>query len=147
MKTHIATLIAAVAMIVPAFAGDNHPKNESGPNGGRVISTVDPHAEFFVTKDRKVQITFLGKDGKAIEPAAQVVTVTAGERSAPAKLTFVKEGTVLISEQTFPEGNMVPTVVQIKVTPEAKAVVEKFNANMAECPGCKLSEYACTCSH
>jgi len=37
--------------------------------------------------------------------------------------------------------------VQIKLTPEAKTVVEKFNLNLSECPGCKLKEYACTCEH
>jgi len=54
-------------------------------NDQTVRDYVDPKAEFFVTKDRKVQITFLDKEGKAIEPAAQVVTVTAGERSAPVR--------------------------------------------------------------
>lgn len=149
MKQHILTLLAMIAIAIPAFAsGDHsHAKKEAGPNGGRVIKTVEPNAEFFVTAERKVQITFLGADGKATAPAAQIVTVTAGDRSAPTKLTFVKSGDVLISEQTLPEGDGYPTVVQIKVTPEAKAVVEKFTTSMAKCPECKFAEYACICAH
>jgi len=149
MKTPVLTLIAPLALSIPAFAaGDHkHEKKEAGPNGGKILTAVKPHAEFFVTADRKVQITFLGEDGKAIAPAAQTVIVTAGERSAPTKLTFAKSGNVLISEQTLPEGNGFPAVVQIKVTPDSKAVAEKFNLNLSECPGCKLKEYACTCGH
>jgi hypothetical protein len=149
MKTPILAFITADALALPALAaGDHtHEKKEAGPHGGRVLTAIQPHAEFFVTADRKVQITFLGEDGKAIPPAAQTVTVTAGERSAPTKLTFIKSGEVLVSEQPLPDGNDFPTVVQIKDTPEAKAVVEKFNLNLSPCPGCKLAEYACICSH
>jgi hypothetical protein len=38
-------------------------------------------------------------------------------------------------------------VVQIKVTPDAKTVTEKFNLNLEKCPTCKYQEYACTCEH
>lgn len=149
MKTPILTLIATLALTIPAFAADDHKHEikEAGPNGGKILTAIEPHAEFFVTPDRKVQITFLGENGKAIAPAAQIVTVTAGERSAPTKLSFAKSGDVLLSEQALPAGNDFPTVVQIKVTPEAKATVEKFNLNLSKCPECKLVEYACTCSH
>ncbi len=151
MKTPILTLIATLILAFPAFAADNHghdhAKKEAGPNGGKILTAIEPHAEFFVTSDRKVQITFLDDDGQAIAPAGQVVTVTAGERSAPKKLAFAQSGNVLVSDQPLPEGMAFPAVVQIKVTPEAKTVVEKFTLNMAKCPECKLAEYACTCSH
>jgi hypothetical protein len=149
MKSPILVFITTVALALPTLAADDHTheQKEAGPNGGRVLTATQPHAEFFVTADRKVQITFLGEDGKDTAPAGQTVTVTAGERSAPTKLTFIKVGEVLVSEQPLPEGNDFPTVVQIKDTPEAKAVVEKFNLNLSPCPGCKLAEYACICSH
>lgn len=151
MKTKILTTLATLLLALPAFAADghghSHAKKEAGPNGGRILTAIEPHAEFFVTADRKVQITFLGDNGKAIAPSGQVVTVTAGERSAPTKLTFVSSGNVLISENPLPAGNLLPAVVQIKATPEAKAVVEKFNLNLAKCSECGLAEYACTCSH
>ncbi|HEY5894629.1 MAG TPA: hypothetical protein VIT91_15515 [Chthoniobacterales bacterium] len=149
MKATILALLSALVLAIPAFAtGDHsHEKKKAGPNGGRIIKVVEPNAEFFVAADRKVQITFLGTDGKAIAPAAQIVTVTAGDRSAPVKLTFIKSGDVLISEQALPEGDGFPTVVQIKATPEAKAAVEKFNLSLSKCPECKLDEYACICAH
>ena len=148
MKTSALHLLAAIALALPALAADEHDHaKEGGPNGGKILTSIEPHAEFFVTADRKVQITFLGGDGKAIPPAEQTVTVTAGDRIAPAKLTFAKSGNVLLSDKTLPEGNGFPTVVQIKVTPGAKAVVEKFNLNLSKCPTCKFAEYACTCGH
>ncbi len=151
MKTkHIVALAAALLVTVTLQAADEghrHDKKQAGPNGGRLITVIDPHAEFFVTADRKVQITFVGEDGKAVAPAEQVIAVTTGERSAPVKLTFLKSGGFLVSEQPIPEGNLLPVVVQLKSTPDSKAVVEKFTLNLSECPGCKLAEYACICDH
>lgn len=147
MKTTAIHLLATLILALPALAADDHAKTEAGPNGGKILTAIEPHAEFFVTADRRVQITFLGGDGKAIAPAAQTVIVTTGDRTAPTKLTFVKSGDALVSEQAIPEGNNLPTVVQIKVTPEARAAVAKFNLTLAKCPGCKLPEYACTCAH
>jgi len=151
MKTkHILTILTTSLLVLSAHAGPGHthgPKREAGPNGGRVILNVDPHAEFFVTADRKVQITFLDDANQPLAPGEQVVKVTTGERSAPTKLTFVKQGGALLSEQTLPEGTSWPAVVQIKATPDAKAVVDKFTLNLAVCSGCKLAEYACICDH
>lgn len=141
MKKNLALILI---LALPALAGE---KKEAGPNGGRILTAVEPHAEFFVTSDRKVQITFLGENGKPIAPAGQTVAVTTGERANPARLTFAKSGDVLLSEQPLPDGNNFPTVVQIKASPDAKAAVEKFNLNMTICPECRLAEYACTCGH
>lgn len=127
--------------------GHEHAKKEAGPNGGRLITSVEPHAEFFVTAERKVQITFVDDAGKVVAPAGQVVTVTAGDRSAPTKLTFAAAGNSLISNAVLPAGNDFPTVVQIKASADAKTVTEKFNLNMSKCSDCSLAEYACTCAH
>ncbi|MFZ4773894.1 MAG: hypothetical protein ACOYM3_00930 [Terrimicrobiaceae bacterium] len=150
-KNTVLTLVAAIAAQLTIHAADDHGHSHAakaaGPNGGRLISAVEPHAEFLLTPDRKIQITFVGENGQSIAPDQQVVTVTTGERSAPVKLTFVKTGEVLISEQVVPEGNNLPVVVQIKTSPEAKTVIEKFHLNPAICPGCQKAEYACTCEH
>ena len=147
--TGILPLAIAILTSLTLHAGKNHSheKKEPGPNGGRILTSIEPHAEFLVTADHKVQITFVDDNGKPIAPAAQVVTVTTGERSAPVKMTFAKTGDTLVSEQTVPEGNNFPVVVQIKTTPDAKASVEKFTLNLSNCPDCKYAEYACTCSH
>lgn len=124
-----------------------HEKAEAGPNGGRVLHEVEPHLEFFVTKDRKVQITALGEDGKAIPISAQSVSLTGGDRSKPTRMSFAKSGNVLVSDVAFPEGNDFPVVVQIKAAPDSKSVIEKFNLNLNDCPTCEHKEYACICDH
>jgi hypothetical protein len=70
-----------------------------------------------------------------------------GDRSAPTKLAFTKDGDKLVSDKVIPEGKELPVVVQIKTTPEAKSVAAKFNLNLADCPTCEHAEYACTCAH
>ena len=147
--TRILPLAIAILSSLTLHAGTDHSheKKQAGPNGGRILTCIEPRAEFFVTADRKVQITFVDDNGKAIAPAEQVVTVTTGERSAPVKMTFAKTETALLSEQTVPEGNNFPVVVRIKTNPDAKAIVEKFTLNLSICPDCKYAEYACICSH
>lgn len=151
MKIHtIALRLLAFAVVafalVPAQAQDKK-KRVAGPNGGRVIETLEPRAEFFVTPDRKVQITFLDKAGKPVAPAEQVVTVTAGQRSAPTKLAFAKSGNALVSTTSLPPGDDLPAVVQIKPTPSGKVVTERITVDLSTCGECKLAEYACTCAH
>ena len=147
MKTHLLRLLALAALALTANFATAHETIIAGPNRGRMLTKSKPPAEFLVTAERKVQITFIGADGKPIAPADQVVTVTTGERAAPTKLTFTKTDTGLISEGVLPAGNDFPTVVQIKATPDAKASVARFNLNTATCSGCKNGEYACVCGH
>ena len=152
MKSTLLTLAAlGLALTVGAAEKEkddhDHDHAKAGPTGGKLITKVEPHAEFFVNKDNKVEIRFVDDDMKVIAPGEQVVTVTLGDRSAPTKLSFIKEGNKLISDKVIPEGNNLPTVVQIKTTADAKSVIEKFNLNLADCPECKHMEYACTCDH
>ena len=155
MKTKTSLLSRIVAALSLAFTpvtsmahGDHaHEKKTAGPNGGRILTKVAPHAEFFVTAERKVQITFLDDAGKAISPAGQVVAVTAGERASPTKLSFTRVGDSFLSDGKLPAGNNFPAVIQIKASADAKAVTEKFNVNLATCSECSLAEYACICAH
>ncbi|MFH1496984.1 MAG: hypothetical protein ABII82_04080 [Verrucomicrobiota bacterium] len=138
----ILSIITLLAAPLPA-----HENNVGGPNGGRLLTGVEPHAEFLVTPERKVQVTFVGEDGKPVAPSTQSVQVTAGERSAPVTLKLVRDGDALVSEGVLPAGNDYPTVVVIKPAADAKPVVARFNLNTTICPGCDLPEYACTCGH
>jgi hypothetical protein len=149
LKSLILPLLAVAAVTLGVVTAHAHgdEKKVAGPNGGRILTTVEPRAEFFITADRKVQITFLDAAGKAVAPAEQIVTVTAGERSAPTKLTFAKAGNALVSTAAFPAGDDLPTVVQIKANAGAKTVTEKFNVDLSTCSKCKLAEYACICGH
>lgn len=141
MKTNIIAL--CLLAFGSAFAAEDKIK---APNGGRIIDTVKPNAEFVINKDKKIEIRFL-EDGKVIAPAAQVVTVTMGDRAKPTKLTFEKDGDKLISDKEIPEGKDHPVVLQIKSTPDEKAVTTKFTLNFAKCPTCDHPEYACSCDH
>jgi hypothetical protein len=143
MKTKLIT-IAALAL---SLAFSQAEEKIKAPNGGRIIDAVEPHAEFFVTEGKKIEIRFLDDAGKVVAPAAQTATVTMGDRSAPTKLAFTKDGDKLVSDKTIPDGKELPVVLQIKTTPDAKNVTEKFNLNLAKCPTCEHSEYACTCEH
>src|SRR6187401_1531265 len=107
MKRILRSLLAiTLAASLPAIAADKKEaaKREAGPNGGRLITTVEPHLEFLVTADKKVQISGV-KDGKAAPLAGQVISVTAGERSKPTKLEFKEEGGKLVSSNALPEGD------------------------------------------
>ncbi|GAA5117528.1 hypothetical protein JIN84_17235 [Luteolibacter yonseiensis] len=143
MKTKLVTIAALVVSL--AFASGA--EKIKAPNGGRIIDSVEPHVEFLVTKEKKVEVRFVDDSGKVVAPAAQTVTVTMGDRSAPTKLAFTKDGDKLVSDKTIPDGDELPVVVQIKVTPDAKSTTEKFNLNLAKCPTCSNAEYACTCAH
>jgi hypothetical protein len=125
----------------------DHTEKIAGPNGGRVITAVEPHAEFLVTEDRKVQVTFLTEDNKPLAASGQTVSVIAGDRSNPTKLAFAVSGDSLLSDIALPAGNDFPTVVQIKTSPDAKAVIDRFNINLSDCPTCEYNEYACICEH
>lgn len=134
---------------VAGHAGHDHGSHEKqgGPNGGRLITIVEPHLEFLVTPERFVQITFIGHDGAVVPVADQVVSAIGGNRSAPTKVEFVERDGRLISTAALPEMKSMPIILQIKATPDAKKVRETFHLNMSECPGCDYKEYACVCGH
>jgi len=165
MKTKISIMLAALGLVLsPAIraeekdhdhkdgdhkehAGHDHEKKTAGPNGGRIVTATEPHFEFFVTPENKVKITFLGEDGKPIALKEQSVSATGGDRAKPTKLAFAKDGESLVSDKPLPKGKEIPIILQVKMTPDAKTVTEKFNVNLADCPTCKYKEYACICEH
>lgn len=149
MKTRLLTTLAVLGLAFCANAADehDHAKAKIGPTNGRLLTAVEPHVEFLVTKDKKIELRFVDDDNKVVAPGAQEITVTLGERAKPTKLTFAKEGDKLVSNGPIPEGNDYPTVVQIREKAGAKPVNEKFNLNQSKCPTCENSEYNCKCDH
>mgnify|MGYP006076669929 CR=1 FL=1 len=120
---------------------------QGGPNGGRLITIVEPYLEFLVTPERFVQITFLGRDGQVLPVVDQVVSAIGGDRSAPTKVEFVEDEGRLISTAALPEIKRMPIILQIKTTLDAERVREAFYLNMSGCSGCEYKEYACICGH
>ncbi len=142
MKTNIIALVSIITSLGFANAGE-----VKAPNGGRIIEAVTPHAEFLVTAEKKVEIRFLDDTGKVVAPGEQVVTVVMGDRSAPTKLAFTKDGDKLVSDKPVAEGKELPVVLQIRAKEGEKAITAKFNLNMTTCPECSHPEYACSCDH
>lgn len=142
-------LLGAALQPLCASAAEEHQheKKVKGPNGGRVVTTPKFKYELLVTAEKKIKVTFLGDDYKPIASSGQAVSAVCGDRSKPTKMTFVADGSALISEQTLPEGNNTACVVQIKPQGEDKPVTERLNLNLADCPKCSSKEYACTCVH
>lgn len=155
--TAIATLLAlAFAPLVLADEKEKHdhdhdhdhePGIVAGPTGGRLFASVEPHAEFFVNQDNKIEIRFFDDDNEPVAPGGQIVRVIMGDRSKPTRLAFAKEGGKLISDKAVPKGELLPTVLQIQAGPGEKTVTERFNLDLAQCPTCDFREYACICDH
>lgn len=146
MKTLLKSLLFVLAALCLAAAPVlAHEKKEAGPNGGRLLTAVDPHVEFFVTKERRIQFTFLDAQDRPIAPAGQSVIVTTGSRAAPTVLTFTRQSDVLLSNAALPAGNNLPAVIQLRPAPDTPELVVKFNLNLTTCGECSHAEYACTC--
>jgi 2-keto-4-pentenoate hydratase len=124
-----------------------HAAKKAGPNGGRILTEVEPHLELFVTKDRKIRITPVDEANKPAALTGQSVKLTGGSRAKPTRMSFKEEGGVLVSDIALPEGKNIPVVLQIKPEADAKTVIVRFNLNLNDCPTCEHPEYACTCTH
>ena len=151
MKSPILALrllsILGLGLALSISTAQAHSNHATTPTGGRLLKSAKPQAEFFVTPERTVRITFLDDHGHTIAPAGQVVTVITGDRAAPTKLSFSVVGQSLVSDAPLPAGNNLPTVVQIKANADAKPTSDKFNLDFSKCSGCQKPEYACSCGH
>jgi hypothetical protein len=151
--TRILALIFACS--APAFAGPGHDHGGHshaakiiGPNKGRVLTQLKPQAEFFVTADRRVRLTFIDDSGKPVAvPAGLSATLFTGDRAAPTTLAFAADGDTLLSTAALPDGGNLPGILRVKPIAEAAPVTIRFQINLANCPECSRPEYACSCDH
>lgn len=162
MNTYLKARLLASALTISLCStfsysneNDGHDKHHSeathhllkAPNGGRIVASVDPALEVFVTEDRNVEITFLDEEGTVLPPNEQTVSLVGGDRSSPTRLSFFKRDGKLVSDGSLPDENGIPIILSIKENPDAATVRERFNLNMSTCPECELAEYACICGH
>jgi hypothetical protein len=129
--------------------GDKHEhahKQQGGPNGGRLLET-EPHAEFFVEKDRNVTIRFFSDALKPVAATEQTVTVLAEAKDGKTKVEFEKVGEALKSKTKLPDGDGYNLVVQVRARADAKPQNFRFKLDLATCGECKRAEYACICEH
>lgn len=158
LKTKMITTLGLIAALVASYSfadekdhkdhdhdkkgHHHHGEDLKAPNGGRILHEVEPHAEFFITKDRKVQITFIEKG-----EGANTVLAIGGKRSKPTKFTFEKtKSGAFLSKEKLPEGKLVPIILTFKGENKYQKRV-RFNVDMSQCPTCDFLEYACTCDH
>ena len=135
--------IAAVSALTLTAAE----KPAAGPKGGRLLESAPLKAEFFVTKERKVEITFYDAALKPVAPDAQVVAVTAEPAAGRTALELEKTATGFVSKTALPAGEPYRVVVQVRATPDAKPQNFRLDLNLALCGECQRAEYACTCDH
>jgi hypothetical protein len=144
-----AILFAMTYLASPSFAdeGGKNYRSEPGPNGGRIVEGDNFKLEFFVTDDRKVQISFLNDHGEVVSPKDQIVSLVGGNRADPTRLQFEANGNVLLSKSALPDLKNMPAIPNVKASSGAEPARERFNINMSTCSECSLHEYACICGH
>ena len=144
MKLNCITFAAAA--LCAAVSLQAAEKIVAGPKGGRLLDTAPQKAEFFVTKDRKVEVTFYDAALKPVAPANQVIAITAEPASGKTKIELEKTATGFVSTAALPESKEpYRVVVQVKEKPDATPKNFRVDLNLAMCGGCQKAEYACTC--
>lgn len=145
MKSKLIALL--LLCVVPAFAHGVASKI-TGPNKGRVITRLEPHAELFVTAERQVRLTFVDDHGKPVAiPAGLSANLVTGDRSAPVTLAFAADGGSLLSTSALPGGQNLPVVLRVTPSAGASVVTVRLQLNLATCGECDRPEYACACAH
>lgn len=120
-------------------------KITAGPKGGRLLDSTPLKAEFFVTAERHVEITFYDDHANPILPGGQVVTVTVEPASGRTPLQMEKTAAGFLSKTPLPAGVPYRVVVQVRATPEAKPQNFRLDLNLDTCGECQHKEYACIC--
>ena len=148
MKTiaSLASLLVGFTLAASSLAAAE--KIVAGPKGGRLLDTPPLKAEFFVNRERKVEITFYDAALKPAAPGPRVAAVTAEPKSGRVALELEKTATGFVSKTALPKTSEVYRVV-VQLRPEAGATPRNFriDLNLDTCGECKHAEYACTCGH
>jgi len=140
-------LFSAVTGYAETQHGHDHDAPIGGPKGGRLLEGTEPHAEFFVEKDRTVTVTFYDEELKPVALTEQSVSVTAKTAGKKVTLDFEKSGDVLVSKGSLPEDHEINLVVRLKQAPNGRTQNFRFAYEDHVCDGCKRAEYACICAH
>lgn len=141
MKTKLLLTLLALSSAVCLHAA----KVTAGPKGGRLLDATPLKAEFLVTAERRVEVTFYDDHDNPILPGAQVVAVNAEPSGGRVALEMEKTATHFASKTALPAGEPYRVVVQIRATPDAKPQNFRLDLNLATCGECQRKEYACTC--
>jgi hypothetical protein len=142
MKIKLLLLVAA-ALAGPVLLHAD--KITGGPKGGRLLDTKPQRAEFFVNKDRKVEVTFLTATLEPSPPGPQTVAITAETPGGRVVLTMTDIDAGYVSAEPLPPGEPYRVVVQVRNAPDSKPQNFRIDLNLATCGECQRAEYACIC--
>ncbi len=118
---------------------------KAGPKGGRLLETEPHAAEFLVTAERHVEITFYDAAQQPVSPGDQVVTVIAEAPRGRETVAMDPTATGFVSETPLPAGEPYRVVVQMRASPDSRPRNFRIDLNLAACAECGYREYACTC--
>ncbi len=141
MKTKT-LLIAFLLAVTTACASET---TVAGPKGGRMLIADPVRAEFFVTAERRVEISFYDAAGKAVPPGVTAVTVTAETSGGRVAVPLAPKEITLVSAEPLPPGDPYRVVVQVRPSPGVRPSNFRIELNLHECGECQRAEYACTC--
>jgi hypothetical protein len=75
------------------------------------------------------------------------LSLSGGQRSAPIRVRFVRDGDSFVSEQALPDSPDLPVILRVVPTAGAAPVFVRFVLDRGMCGGCNRMEYACACDH
>ena len=141
MKTK--TLLIAFLLTVTAAVAAG--ETAAGPKGGRMLIAYPVRAEFFVTAERRVEISFYDQAGQTVPQGAATVSVTAETLGGRVTLPLVPKDAALVSTEPLPPGEPYRVVVQVRPAPGSRPSNFRIELALHECGECQHAEYACTC--
>lgn len=119
----------------------------AGPKGGRLLDVAPLKAEFFVTKDRTVEVNFYDASLKPVAPGTHAVTLIAEPKSGRTPVELQPSVTGFVSKTALPaSAEPYRVVLQVRATAEARPQNFRIDLNLGPCDGCKYAEYACICA-
>lgn len=116
-----------------------------GPKGGRLLEAEGIRAEFFLEKDRRVNVTFYDQDLKKVPATTQSATAIAEAPSGKKTIEFSKQNDELVSTEPLPEGEGYTVVMRIKPNDASATKNFRIPIETHTCGECGRAEYACTC--
>lgn len=145
MKIRLVSLILlACGGLLSASAAE---KIVAGPKGGRLLNVASHHAEFLVTPERKVEITFYDEDLKPVVHGAHKATVIAEAPGGRQTLNLTETPHGFASVDPLPAGEPYRVVVQFRTGPQQRAQNHRIDLSLETCGECQHAEYACICAH
>lgn len=144
MKT---SSLLSLFLLASALAGAAE-KPAAGPKGGRLLDTTPHAAEFFVTKERKVEVTFYDAARQPVAPGDRVVGVIAEPPAGRTPIGLEKTATGFVSTSPLPPAaEAYRVIVQIRADPGARPQNFRIDLKLETCGECQVAEYACVCAH